>query len=154
MAERARDHVVLERHGPVGWLINNRPEADNAVNPVMLSAINEAWHELGDDPSVRVVVHTGAGRNFSIGVSDNDDAAQSRRPSVWKPVIAAVNGVCAGSGLRWVAHADIVIAASNVEFFDPHVAFGQVSIDAIALIKKMPAEAVMRMALMGADERI
>jgi enoyl-CoA hydratase len=154
----ASEHVIVERHGPVGWLINNRPDADNAMNPAMLNAISEAWRELGADPSVRVIVHTGAGRNFSAGVDDDTesdhDPAAARQPSLWKPVIVAVNGICSGSGLRWIAHADIVLAGVDVEFFDPHVTLGQPSIEAIALIKKMPAEAVMRMAFMGAHERI
>jgi enoyl-CoA hydratase/carnithine racemase len=154
------EHVIVERHGPVGWLINNRPDADNAMNRAMQDAIADAWRELGTDPSVRVIVHTAAGRNFSAGGDNDDDTdgesnpAALRQPSVWKPVIAAVNGICSGSGLRWIAHADIVIAGADAEFFDPHVTLGRLSIEAIALIKKMPAEAVMRMALVGAHERI
>ena len=74
---------------------------------------------------------------------------------VWKPVITAVNGICAGGGFHWVADADIVIAASDAQFFDPHVSVGQVvSIEAIGLIRKMPAEAVMRMAFVGRYERM
>ena len=44
-----------------------------------------------------------------------------------KPVIAAVNGICAGGGLHFVADADIVIASTNAEFLDPHVSVGQVT---------------------------
>ena len=74
---------------------------------------------------------------------------------VWKPVITAVNGICAGGGFHWVADADIVIAASDAQFFDPHVSIGQVvAIEAIGLIRKMPVEAVMRMALVGRYERM
>jgi enoyl-CoA hydratase/carnithine racemase len=74
---------------------------------------------------------------------------------VWKPVITAVNGICAGGGFHWVADADIVIAASDAQFFDPHVSVGQVvALEAIGLIRKMPAEAVMRMAFMGKYERM
>jgi enoyl-CoA hydratase/carnithine racemase len=74
---------------------------------------------------------------------------------VEKPVITAVNGLCAGSAFHWVADADIVIAASDAQFFDPHVSVGQVvSLEAIALIRKMPAEAVMRMAFVGKYERM
>ena len=47
---------------------------------------------------------------------------------VTKPVIAAVNGVCAGGGLHFVADADIVIAASDATFLDPHVSVGQASV--------------------------
>ena len=74
---------------------------------------------------------------------------------VWKPVITAVNGICAGGGFHWVADADIVICASDAQFFDPHVSVGQVvSVEAIGLMRKMPVEAVMRMAFMGKYERM
>jgi enoyl-CoA hydratase/carnithine racemase len=74
---------------------------------------------------------------------------------VWKPVITAVNGICAGGGFHWVADADIVIAASDAQFFDPHVSIGQVvALEAIGLIRKMPVEAVMRMAFVGKHERL
>ena len=43
-----------------------------------------------------------------------------------KPVVAAVNGVCAGGGLHFVADADVVLAASDATFVDPHVSVGQV----------------------------
>jgi enoyl-CoA hydratase/carnithine racemase len=72
-----------------------------------------------------------------------------------KPVITAVNGVCAGGGLHWIADADIVIAASDATFVDPHVSIGHVSaLETIALMRKMPAEAVLRMALVGSHERL
>jgi enoyl-CoA hydratase len=74
---------------------------------------------------------------------------------VTKPVITAVNGLCAGGALHWVADADIVIAASDAQFFDPHVSVGQVvAVEAIGLLRKMPFEAVMRMALVGRFERM
>ena len=72
---------------------------------------------------------------------------------VTKPVITAVNGICAGGGFHWVADADIVTC--DAEFFDPHVSIGQVvSLEAIGLIRKVPAEAVMRMAMVGRYERM
>jgi enoyl-CoA hydratase/carnithine racemase len=69
--------------------------------------------------------------------------------------VAAVNGVCAGAGLHFVADADIVIASSTSSFLDPHVSVGQVSaIETIGLARKSPMEAVTRMAFMGRHERI
>ena len=65
-------------------------------------------------------------------------------------MIAAVNGVCAGGGLHFVADADIVIAASDATFLDPHVSVGQVvAYEAIALARKSPMEPILRMALAG-----
>jgi len=168
------DDLVIERHGPVGWLIFNRPHAGNAMNAAMLTNLEVAWRELDADPEVRVIVNTGTGRAFQTGLDmvelARDPEAlreQSRRTKraelrltawhnrVWKPVIAAVNGVCAGGGLHFVADADIVIAAADATFLDPHVSVGQVTaFEAIGLIRKMPVEAVMRMALVGRYERI
>jgi enoyl-CoA hydratase len=168
------EDLVIERHGPVGWLIFNRPDAGNAMNADMLGNLEAAWRELDADPEVRVIVNTGTGRAFQTGLDmvelARDPEAlreQSRRTKraelrltawhnrVGKPVIAAVNGVCAGGGLHFVADADIVIAAADATFLDPHVSVGQVTaFEAIGLIRKMPVEAVMRMALVGRYERI
>ena len=168
------DHLVLERHGPVGWLLNNRPEVLNAMNAHMRDEFGDAWLELDADPKVKVIVHTGEGRAFQTGVDVSEIASdgvgmQRYRESVeqfdlhftaWhqhvnKPVITAVNGICAGGGFHWVADADIVIAASDAQFFDPHVSVGQVvAMEAIGLLRKMPFEAVMRMALVGRYERM
>jgi enoyl-CoA hydratase len=72
-----------------------------------------------------------------------------------KPVIAAVNGVCAGGGLHFVADADVVIAASDATFVDPHVSVGQVvAYEGIALARKSPMEAILRLALVGRYERL
>ena len=168
------EHLVVERHGPVGWLINNRPDQLNAMNAAMRDEFAVAWKELDADPEVRVIVHTGNGRAFQTGVDVSelaDDGVGMERyresvedfdlhftawhQQVWKPVITAVNGICAGGGFHWVADADIVIAASDAQFCDPHVSVGQVvAIEAIGLMRKMPAEAVMRMAFMGKYERM
>jgi enoyl-CoA hydratase/carnithine racemase len=174
VSARSESTLVVERHGRVGWLVFNRPESGNAMNAAMIEELESAWRELDADPSVRVIVNTGVGRAFQTGLdvvelAQNPAAlrVQSRRTkraelrlTAWhngvaKPVIAAVNGVCAGGGLHFVADADIVIASSNATFLDPHVSIGQVTAyEAIGLIRKMPVEAVMRMALVGRDERI
>ena len=168
------EHLVIERHGPVGWLINNRPEQLNAMSAQMRDEFAVAWNELNHDPEVRVIVHTGEGRAFQTGVDVTEIASDGQgmqryhdsvanfdlhftswHQEVWKPVITAVNGICCGGGFHWVADSDIVIAASDAQFFDPHVSVGQVvAIEAIGLMKKMPVEAVMRMALMGRYERL
>jgi enoyl-CoA hydratase len=168
------DHLLVERHGPVGWLLNNRPDVLNAMNAHMRDEFGDAWLELDADPKVKVIVHTGEGRAFQTGVDVSEIASdglgmQRYRESVekfdlhftaWhqhvnKPVITAVNGICAGGGFHWIADADIVIAASDAQFFDPHVSVGQVvAMEAIGLLRKMPFEAVMRMALVGRYERM
>jgi enoyl-CoA hydratase/carnithine racemase len=166
--------LKIEVRGPVGWLINNRPERLNAMSARMRDELAVAWRELDRDPDVRVIVHTGEGRAFQTGVDvveiATDGIGMERyrqsmetldlhftawHQRVGKPVIAAVNGICAGGGFHFVADADIVIAAADAEFFDPHVSIGQVvALEAIALARKVPFEAVMRMALVGRHERI
>jgi enoyl-CoA hydratase/carnithine racemase len=170
----AYETLAVERRGPVGWLIFDRPDAGNAMDATMLGELEEAWRDLDGDPDVRVIVNTGNGPAFQTGVDvvqvSRDKAAlreQSRRTrdaqlrltawhnQVWKPVIAAVNGVCAGGGLHFVTDADIVIAASTATFLDPHVSLGQVSAyETIGLVRKSPMESVVRMALVGAHERV
>jgi enoyl-CoA hydratase/carnithine racemase len=166
--------LLVEREGHIGWLVFNRPEAGNAMDATMLAELERAWQELDADPQVRVIVNTGEGDAFQTGLDvrqlalDKDALReQSRRTkraelklSAWhngvhKPVIAAVNGVCAGGGLHFVADADIVIASSTATFLDPHVSIGQVTaFEAIALVRKSPMEPIMRMALTGRHERI
>lgn len=168
------DTLVVERDGHVGWLIFDRPDAANAMDATMLAELEHAWIELDRDPEVRVIVNTGAGRAFQTGLDlrqlSRDPTAlreQSRRTrdatlkltawhnQVWKPVIAAVNGVCAGGGLHFVADADIVIAASDATFVDPHVSVGQVTaFETIALARRSPMEAIARMAFIGTHERL
>lgn len=164
----------VERRGEVGWLIFDRPDVGNAMDATMLDELERAWVELDADPRVTVIVNTGEGGAFQTGLDvvqlSRDPQAlreQSRRTkraelrlSAWHngvqtPVIAAVNGVCAGGGLHFVADADIVIASSDATFLDPHVSIGQVTaFEAIALARKVPFEAVMRMALVGRHERL
>jgi enoyl-CoA hydratase/carnithine racemase len=174
MIQDGYETLVVERRGPVGWLMFNRPDTGNAMNARMLTELEHAWRELDDDSDVRVIVNTGTGRTFQTGVdvkqmSTDLDALRehSRRTkraelrfTAWhnqvsKPVVTAVNGVCAGGGLHFVADADVALAASDATFVDPHVSLGQVTAyEAIGLMRRMPVEAVMRMALVGRYERI
>ncbi|MGI8335566.1 enoyl-CoA hydratase/isomerase family protein [Actinomadura scrupuli] len=166
--------LEVERRGHVGWLVFNRPDRRNAMNNAMRDELRLAWTELADDPRVRVIVNAARGRAFQTGAdvlelaTDGQGMERYRRSvEAWdlgftswhlkidKPVIAAVNGICAGAGLHFVADADIVLAASDAAFTDPHVSVGQVSaIETIGLMRKMPAEAVLRMALVGRHERM
>jgi len=164
----------VRRDGHVGWLVFDRPGRGNAMDATMLAELEAAWRQLDADEAVRVIVNTGNGPAFQTGLdvgqlARDPDALreQSRRTKraelkltawhnqVWKPVIAAVNGVCAGGGLHFVADADVVLASSDATFLDPHVSIGQVAAyEAIALVRKSPMEAITRMALTGRHERI
>ena len=171
---RPFETLRVDRRGPVGWLVFDRPLAGNAMDARMMDELERAWRVLDDDPDVLVIVNTGAGDAFQTGLDmaqlARDPEAlreQSRRTKrfelrftawhneVWKPVVAAVNGVCAGGGLHFVADADIVIASTRATFVDPHVSVGQATVyETIALAKKSPMEAVLRMAFVGRHERL
>jgi enoyl-CoA hydratase/carnithine racemase len=166
--------LAVTRVGPVGWLVFDRPDAGNALDATMFDELERAWRELDADPGVRVIVNTGEGGAFQTGldlVALRDDPAAFRaharrtrdaelRFTAWHlgvttPVIAAVNGVCAGGGLHFVSDADVVLAASDATFVDPHVSVGQVvAYEGIALARKSPMEAILRMALVGRYERL
>jgi enoyl-CoA hydratase len=165
--------IEVERRGHVGWLIFNRPEVLNAFNLKMAAELSDAWQELESDDTVRVIVNTGRGRAFQTGVdvrevSDSEGMGgrvekadhskggmTARNNDVWKPVIAAVNGLCVGAGFHFVVDADIVVAARSAVFMDTHASVGQVSaLEPIGLIGRIPFEAIMRMMLMGRYERI
>jgi enoyl-CoA hydratase len=171
---RAFTTLDVHRDGHVGWLVFDRPDRGNAMDATMLTELEAAWGALDADPEVRVIVNTGNGPAFQTGLDVEQLAAdrgalreQSRRTKraelkltawhnqVWKPVIAAVNGVCAGGGLHFVADADIVIASADATFLDPHVSIGQASAyELIGLVRKSPMEPITRMALVGRHERI
>ena len=69
------DHLEVYRDGPVGWLVNDRPDVRNAMNNAMRDEFALALRELDDDPDVRVIVHTGNGRDFQTGVDVTEDAS-------------------------------------------------------------------------------
>jgi enoyl-CoA hydratase len=164
----------LERRGPVGWLYFDRPQAGNAMDAAMMAALPDAWRELDADAAVRAIVVTGTGRAFQTGLdlaalagepaSLREQTRQTRdadlRLTGWHlgvrtPVIAAVNGVCAGGGLHFVVDADIVIASTAATFLDPHVSVGQASAwEAIGLTRRMAATAAARLILLGRHERL
>lgn len=171
---RSGPGLLVERHGPVGWLTFNRPDVGNALNAEMIDGLPGAWAALDADPEVRAIVVTGAGRAFQTGLDVvqlsrqpealRDMSRRTRRAdlrltgwhlNVAKPIITAVNGVCAGGGLHFVADSDIVIASSTATFLDPHVSVGQVSaFETIGLARRAAFGTVARMALTGAHERV
>jgi enoyl-CoA hydratase len=170
----AGESLLIRRDGALGWLIFNRPQAGNAMDAAMMAALPQAWRELDADNSIRVIVVTGRGRAFQTGLDmvqlARDPAAlreMSRRTKraeltltgwhcgVTKPIVTAVNGVCAGGGLHFVVDSDVVIASSNATFLDPHVSIGQVSaFETIGLARRAAFGPVARMALTGTHERV
>jgi len=128
----------VTRDGAVQTITLNRPDVLNAFNRALHAALREALKEARD-PDVRAVVVTGAGRGFCAGqdlkeFGEAGDVGASLRatyhPNILairaleKPVIAAVNGACAGAGLSLACACDIRIAADNAAFVPGFVGIG------------------------------
>ncbi|HUH37228.1 MAG TPA: enoyl-CoA hydratase-related protein [Spongiibacteraceae bacterium] len=165
------DIVRYEVDAGIATITLNRPDAHNAVNRQMSLELPRIWQRFENDPAARVAIVTGAGeRAFCSGAdladppfTDGEGAAAtlasirwtSLQNNVWKPVICAVNGLAVGGGLHFVAESDMVIAAEHASFFDTHVKVGLVAgLEPVVLARRMPLDAVMRMALTGGKERL
>lgn len=152
-----------------------RPERMNAFDVQMAGELRRAWEHVKAEPSVVCVVVTGAGEKaFCTGadvseVAESDTqarASESMEESpflhitavqnrCWKPVITAVNGMVVGGGFHFVADSDLVLAAEHATFFDTHVKVGLVAgLEPVGLARRIPLEAVMRLALLGGSERM
>lgn len=158
-----RDHVAT--------VTLNRPERMNSFNQPMLDEFADLWRRCRVDDEIRVVVLRANGdRAFSTGVDRVDGRDRHPNPwseddpgfflgpkqnRVWKPVIAAVNGMCAGGAFYWINEADVVICGEDATFFDPHTTYGMVSaLEPAGMLRRMPFGEVMRIALFGLDERM
>lgn len=163
--------LLLERRGPVAILTLNRPQRMNAFDSVMRRELPQAWQEISDDPAIRVAVLTGAGdRAFCAGMDlreaagrkGSDERGKAPRVritsmdcGIGKPVICAVNGVCAGGGLAFVADCDIAICSENATFTDGRTRAGQVSIHGtLRLARRIPIESLLRLVLLASSERL
>jgi enoyl-CoA hydratase len=125
--------------GEIRILRLNRPEVRNCIGPVTSREMIEAWSLFRDDDSAKVCILTGAGdKAFCSGadlkaaegllpLSESERAAHRRgeRPGVigpsrwtdiYKPILAAVNGVAYAGGLEWACFADIRIAEEHATF--------------------------------------
>ncbi|MFK0299722.1 enoyl-CoA hydratase/isomerase family protein [Brevundimonas sp. NPDC090276] len=136
--------VQVENDGGVAMVTLNRPEKHNALNAEMMVRLAEAWDEIAQDDSVRVVLLTGAGeRAFCAGadlgslaplatgarapetvfekrwVDEHQslvDRALLRRTDFHKPVVAAVNGLAVAAGFELMLSADLRVASTASTF--------------------------------------
>ncbi len=163
----------------VAWVVLDRPEVHNAFDPLMMRELRSLWRELREDDEVRVVVLTGAGeRAFCTGVDRRaladpelpigtrggsplhfDDPGDWISPKtagdLWKPVVAAVNGMACGGAFYLLGQVEFIIAAEHATFFDPHTSYGMASVfESMAMLQRMPLGEVMRMQITGAYERL
>ncbi len=138
--------LLVERKGHVMIVTLNRPEARNAFSGGMLQGAHDAWHELDEDPELRVGVLTGAGGTFCSGmdlkalgevdvVPPDPSAASAKGPSnrateplemAWhallrefrprKPIVAAVEGYCVAGGTEILQATEVRVAAEGAQF--------------------------------------
>lgn len=138
--------ILYEKRDAVGYLTLNRPERLNALNGQLLGEFREALAAVEDDPEVRVVILTGAGRAFSAGfdIAREEGAVdpQEMQPDEWrrglqsnvdtfmrvwnlsKPVIAAVNGYALAGACELVQVCDIKIASERAVMGEPEIRAG------------------------------
>lgn len=157
----------------VATITLNRPDRLNAFDHEMGAEFVDVWRRVREDDAIHAVVLRAAGeRAFSTGADvkkggwarpeDGPFKAEDPGPSlgpkqnrVWKPIIAAVHGMCAGGAFYWINESDVVICSEDAQFFDPHVTFGMVcAVEPVGLMARMPLGEIMRMVLLGNDERI
>ena len=176
--------LLYEEREGVAMVTLNRPEVLNAFNQAMQVELRDLWRSLRTNEDVRAVVLTGAGEKaFCTGIDRTesidqyledpnqrtgtgrvtspfmfDDPGDSLNPKandLWKPVVAAVNGMACGGALYMLGEADIIIAAEHATFFDPHVTYGMVAgFESVHLMQKLPLGETLRVALLGARERM
>ena len=133
--------VDIEIDEGIAVVTMNRPQALNAFNSEQLDLLGAAFHTLGQDRGVRVVILTGAGdRAFAAGADIKEmvdlspaeglafgrkgQALTSAVERLPQPVIAAVNGYAFGGGCELAVACDIRLASENARFAQPEVSLG------------------------------
>ena len=131
--------ILVERHGRVGVITMNRPDALNALNHAMTSEIGDALRALDADAGIGAIVLTGAGKAFAAGADIKEMASKTFADvygddfitSTWeeltrtrKPVIAAVNGFALGGGCEFAMMCDTIFAAEGAKFGQPEIKLG------------------------------
>ncbi len=132
--------IKLEQQGHIGILTINRPEALNALNVEVLSALDSAITSVEANDTIYVVVLTGEGRSFVAGADIAQmmdlNAVEAKRfgdfgnqifirlENMSKPVIAAINGFALGGGCELALACDIRIASEKAKFGQPETGLG------------------------------
>jgi len=170
-----REAILFDVADNVATITLNRPDSLNSFNKAMADDMTWAWETVRDTDDIHCAVLQANGeRAFCTGLDikgDNswfmkDNVWNSFDPGVllapklhhrvWKPVVAAVHGLCAGGGQYFINESDIIICSDDAVFFDPHANVGIVSsLEPIGMLHRgVPLGDVLRWALMGNEERI
>jgi len=137
----ADPEVLVERDGPVGIAVLNRPRTLNALSTALMKALIEALEAFDADPAIRVMIVTGSTRSFAAGADIREmkdlpsreaaQAALGEHLACWdrvgrlkKPVIAAVAGFALGGGCELALACDMILAAEDAVFGQPETQIG------------------------------
>jgi enoyl-CoA hydratase/carnithine racemase len=132
--------VEYQKEGKIAVFTLNRPEVHNAIDPETMEALTKALLDFQKDESLWAGIITGAGtRAFSVGadiaktlplLKEAANKPKGEPPNlmrgleIWKPLVAAINGMALGGGLEVCLACDIRIAAENASFGLPEVTLG------------------------------
>ncbi|WP_328763056.1 MULTISPECIES: enoyl-CoA hydratase/isomerase family protein [unclassified Streptomyces] len=165
--------VRVERDGASGVAVVtlDRERKHNAIDLATAAELTEIWREFRHAEDVRAVVLTGAGpAAFCTGIDRGVTVAQPASPysvddpllsvgpkanDLWKPVVAAVNGMACGGAFYLLGESEFIVSSSAATYFDPHTTYGMVSAyEAVYMAQRMPFGEAARMSLMGTAERL
>jgi len=108
---------------------------------------------VADDQVPPVEAIGGVGGPFHF--DDPGEWLGPKSNDLWKPVIAAVQGIACGGAFYLLGEVDIIIASDDATFFDPHVTYGMAAVfESVHMLQRMPLGEVLRMQLTGAHERL
>lgn len=127
--------VLMDRRGPLAVLTLNRPQRANAFNSAMLRDLYRATALIAEDPQIRVVIVTGAGRHFSGGADLRENRAKRREAlrrypnaidlsRLPQPVIAAINGPAMGGGCETALTCDFRFMSADAQIGLTEIRFG------------------------------
>ncbi|MEV7726493.1 enoyl-CoA hydratase/isomerase family protein [Streptomyces sp. NPDC087917] len=163
--------VERDEKSGVAVVTLDRERRHNAVDLETAAELAAVWRGFRYEDEVRAVVLTGAGTAaFCTGVDRGVEVPQPGSPystddpliaigpkanDLWKPVIAAVNGMACGGAFYLLGEAEFIVSATTATYFDPHTTYGMVSAyEAVYMAQRMPFGEVARMSLMGTAERL